>query len=899
MKSNGWSHVVEVPRPHGFLLWRGKQTAIPSWQEPLPTGEPCLVVSDGEAFGIVTLGRAARMQVSEFDRIEWADRHRTRPEERKMWWKGARKLVVQDVNNADWYDESVPVEIERDDDGLITDVSFKDTAPATDHEQALINRAQRMPRLIMLSSDALCLTGARLYDPDVCAGDVIAVDDKARPLLPFYKGQLETALCAVFDCPEDGITYTDTKDCCRLPLYWLALVRAPRFGIERSDVEQPDFNSLDVDRLRHAWTKQSTEVEMPYTYEEYPEQIENLPEAARNLWVDSYNAAFEEHNDEDIARRVAWTVVNRDYERGDDGGWVAREKQAVTKTEGGMEFSAGAYLYVEDPEKVSTWKLRIEESPGEVTRRQLGLAAAALGPGLRGQRVELPAEDRMAAAKKLVAEYRKLDTPDEDIPVYLWRLADMEPPEEAKGAALLWAFSAKHPDAWVAEIQDSCLVVLDGDKTYQVAYDGGGFVEREKWTEVSYQPVKGEEEPPEVDVADKEGRRLRGDRVGLLRDLKDKLGSLGATIAELLSWAEYADADPPTVAEMFNKEAGFAIKEVDGVPWFFSWSANAFKDRDEEIFSTAALEHYVDEAEKRQERGWFNFWHIAGTDFARKEWQGVVGRFLVEAGPFLDDEKGQAASKFFDKYSEGHPDYAPEGWGASVEYKYLPEERDTGVYKWIWITRTTALPRSAAANIWTESGKEVNIMALDGQRKEAAVEMFGAEFVDKLEADAEKRTEELEADVEFKEADAPEEDPVTEEKTEEVLEEAEEEQEAEAESETPVTTEEVAVTEEFVEAVAEQVGEKFSVDFQPVVDVVKALTESVDGLGQRVNKLEKQEQVKQATEMPRFVLRTVKRASEAEETAIEEDDALKESKPEETPKQHVDGSAADAFFGAK
>jgi cation transport regulator len=340
-------HVIEVPRPHGFLLWRGKQTAIPSWQEPLPAGEACLLVSDGEAFGTVTLGQAAAMQVGEFDRIEWTDRHRTRPEERKMWWPRGRKLNVQDVTAAEWYPESVPVAVERDEAGLIVDVSFKDTAPVTDAEQALISRAQRMPRLIMLSSDALGLTGARLHPS--AGGDVIAVDEKARPLLPFYRGQLETALCAVFDCPEGNITYTDTKDCCRLPLYWLALVRAPRFGIERSDVDQPDFKSLDVDQLRHAWTKQSTEVDMPYSYEEYPEQLENLPEAARRLWVDAYNAAFEEHNDEDIARRVAWTVVNRDYERGDDGEWHARDKQAVTKTENGMEFSGRGHAQAVGP----------------------------------------------------------------------------------------------------------------------------------------------------------------------------------------------------------------------------------------------------------------------------------------------------------------------------------------------------------------------------------------------------------------------------------------------------------------------------------------------------------------------------------------------------------------------
>jgi len=104
------------------------------------------------------------------------------------------------------------------------------------------------------------------------------------------------------------------------------------------------------------------------------------------------------------------------------------ETKAVTKTENGMEFTADAYLYVPDPQSPSTWKLRIEETPGNVTRAQLGRAAAALGPGFRGQRVDLPAEDRQKVARALIAWYRKLQTPDEEIPVYLWKIAGMNAP---------------------------------------------------------------------------------------------------------------------------------------------------------------------------------------------------------------------------------------------------------------------------------------------------------------------------------------------------------------------------------------------------------------------------------------------------------------------------------------
>jgi hypothetical protein len=94
---------------------------------------------------------------------------------------------------------------------------------------------------------------------------------------------------------------------------------------------------------------------------------------------------------------------------------------AATKTDDGKEYPPSAYLYVPDPESPSTWKLRIWETPEtKVTRRQLGLAAAALSPGgMMGNRVQLPAAAETAAKKALVREYHKLDVPDDEIPSYL------------------------------------------------------------------------------------------------------------------------------------------------------------------------------------------------------------------------------------------------------------------------------------------------------------------------------------------------------------------------------------------------------------------------------------------------------------------------------------------------
>lgn len=94
------------------------------------------------------------------------------------------------------------------------------------------------------------------------------------------------------------------------------------------------------------------------------------------------------------------------------------KEQAVMKTEDGVKFPAAAFAYIGDPEKSTTWKLRLWEDPTKkVTRAQLGRAAAALSPGgFRGQKVAIPSADLSAVKRKIRTEYRKLDVADEDIP---------------------------------------------------------------------------------------------------------------------------------------------------------------------------------------------------------------------------------------------------------------------------------------------------------------------------------------------------------------------------------------------------------------------------------------------------------------------------------------------------
>jgi len=157
------------------------------------------------------------------------------------------------------------------------------------------------------------------------------------------------------------------------------------------------------------------------------------------------------------------------------------KEQAVMKTEDGVQFPATAFAYVPDPEKSSTWKLRLWEDPEKkITRAQLGRAAAALSPGgFRGQRVAIPSTDLPAVKRKIRAEYRKLDVEDEDIPRWVKETMTREyvlsyvPLTEAtfdKGRATVIVikpgFNADKSRYYPAEMLKRDYKVFEGQKMY-------------------------------------------------------------------------------------------------------------------------------------------------------------------------------------------------------------------------------------------------------------------------------------------------------------------------------------------------------------------------------------------------------------------------------------------------
>ena len=50
----------------------------------------------------------------------------------------------------------------------------------------------------------------------------------------------------------------------------------------------------------------------------------NLPEHAREVYRAAYNSAEEQYGEEECAHRVAWSAVENEYQKNEQGNWVEK-----------------------------------------------------------------------------------------------------------------------------------------------------------------------------------------------------------------------------------------------------------------------------------------------------------------------------------------------------------------------------------------------------------------------------------------------------------------------------------------------------------------------------------------------------------------------------------------------
>ena len=913
---------LELQRPHGFLLWRGKKKAVarPVGQE-LPTGQPLTVTTDGEAFGDVTLGTPEQVPVLEFDGGEWFTQHRVKVKERNAWWPKQTRFLVYPVTGfsalkkPQWLkgvppsyapatgEQRCPGCLEYEDGFCrLHDQVVEDDHVCADWNDLEDWRAGDNGATVRKALEPEPVTSDTVIIEDWRGGDDDPNETRVQPGTSGgeVRGQKEShgagiqALDAVAAAP--GLPNEARKQEAEPMPYekrqqdgqWCVFKEGDDEPLKCYGDEAEADDHLTALRI-NVEAEESEKAGDEPTAQATKDITAEGPEAqARAILQQAIQEAMAGAEAEKQALADELAALKAELEA------AQAQKAAPKKSEEDGKHPAGHYLVVEDPEKPSTWHLRVRNADGDLDHRLMGGAWAALHGGYRGNKYQGPDKAKALAKLKKLYEAEGLDTPGEK------SIGD----DGVIGGKARGEGQGQGDDPQADGGTDTCTCPECGHET---EHERGTPCNETDCPECGAM-MTGAEEKAESDTTDgtttKAGRRIKRSVLEMLREAWEKLG-------EALGYGDYSDVEEAAAEVManapffkFEHPAGLTVKEVDGEPWLITYTTNAFKDRQKEMFSTTCLEQYIAEAESKGDRGTYDLWHIPGSDFAQVQLQMMAGRFLVEAGPFLDNELGQRAKQFFTEHPDGHPTLAPEGWGCSPEFRYLPEQRKSGTYDWIWIVRRAVLPRAAAANVWTHGNVEVVTMATKQQR-EAANAVFGEELTDQLIEDGEERTKQLEqagvahkgeaettADAVEEAQEAPAEEAPTDAPAEEGQEADADESQVEKAAEAPEID---------LKALAGEVARLFEVQLEPLAEVAQSqgeMAQAVKSLQDEVTALKEQKAMESEVEMPRFTLSLQKaRASQAKETEVDADDPMLKMKPREAkPSDNVSGAAN--FFGS-
>ncbi len=67
---------------------------------------------------------------------------------------------------------------------------------------------------------------------------------------------------------------------------------------------------------------------MPYSKDNPPSKIADLPSHAQDIWISAYNSANEQGNSEESCNKIAWNAVKQEYEQDADGKWHKKSSNA-------------------------------------------------------------------------------------------------------------------------------------------------------------------------------------------------------------------------------------------------------------------------------------------------------------------------------------------------------------------------------------------------------------------------------------------------------------------------------------------------------------------------------------------------------------------------------------------
>lgn len=196
---------------------------------------------------------------------------------------------------------------------------------------------------------------------------------------------------------------------------------------------------------------------------------------------------------------------------------------------------------------------------------------------------------------------------------------------------------------------------------------------------------------------------------------------------------------------------GFKVfTDANGKDRWMAWYSNNFEDREKEFFREKGFDRYV----KRLDMGLVDMpeywtWHTRGTKAGVADWVDRIGHFHVATGLYDDTPLAQATKA----YDIAHQ----KEYGVSHGFLYRQSDIEMvdgkRVYK-DWNTfEISTLPLHRAANELTafavEQSEGMKETKMDAEKRKLLAEKYaalgGEAYVEKLEAETEKRGKDIEA----------------------------------------------------------------------------------------------------------------------------------------------------------
>lgn len=104
---------------------------------------------------------------------------------------------------------------------------------------------------------------------------------------------------------------------------------------------------------------------------------------------------------------------------------IRKAELAVTKSEADGDHPASHYLVVEDPEKPSTWHLRVKGTDGKPDHKLMGAAWAALHGGYRGNKYEDSGKDEAIAKLKKLYKSEGMSVPGDQSQTWAFTFTEL------------------------------------------------------------------------------------------------------------------------------------------------------------------------------------------------------------------------------------------------------------------------------------------------------------------------------------------------------------------------------------------------------------------------------------------------------------------------------------------